>query len=785
MTSKLRLSTTGSTLALLLGLAAPAMAQDERPLSETCPDLTAEEIAGIENYQGEFAENALYARAYCVSVEEAERRMEIQLRGAIGPRDEPGPREQGPPDADPGSLQVLLQQREPDTFAGLWIQHEPTYGVAVAFTRDAAATLAKYTDDPIYFPVDRPGPTVIELRDTQDRLVADLIRLGFDWHGAGSNVTTGTVEVDLAQSAEPIRAAAARGELDLPDYVVLKEPPPFPITAPPIPEGDTRVTAFPQFGYRTDGGMRTLVGVPDVPAMLELRGGCLWVLPDGEEPQVALWERHEALDLTDPDRVAVMNLFSGAKVYAGTRVVLAGLQPNEETPPDDIVGNAGCPGPYRVVRGIQPYEQWAAARREGAIADRQRELGSRAAAEADYAADMARLEALRDWRARLLADRGDAIGAIWIDEGAGTAHVFHTAQVSLGDLAPAALRPFVTGQTVPAGANALETARADIAAQLAAAGVAAQVDVDALQGFVSVRPDDLRELAAAGERGAIAWPALVRVEPDRVGPFFNPELPGRREDPEAIWYPLEAHPDFAAIRAIVERTPVRRPVPPAPGETTDRWEESLPSKAGSLQQTHFLIAYGFDLRQVEALTRAGFEPVTAVEYMNGQATMQRRAMTATDIVIAEPVAVDLDDRGEDGYFSTVRWRVIESLKGDTAPGSELRERMASGLRANDAGEVAYRQGMDEPYLIPGLPQSLEPGSRWVLHLNDALYRHPAFVNGGKGASRGDGKWFVSIPWVTPARIDEDGMARPVSLYPEPFAVEDLRETVRPIAEALR
>ena len=93
--------------------------------------------------------------------------------------------------------------------------------------------------------------------------------------------------------------------------------------------------------------------------------------------------------------------------------------------------------------------------------------------------------------------------------------------------------------------------------------------------------------------------------------------------------------------------------------------------------------------------------------------------------------------------------------------------------------------MDEPVLLPGLPNSLEAGSRWVLHLNDALYRHMSYAQGGEGAARTDGRWFVSIPWMPPSRIDEDGVVRPVSLYPEPIALDELRERLAPIARALR
>jgi hypothetical protein len=773
--------------AILLALAASqAIAQEEdTPLSEACPNLTAEQIDGIENFKGEFAETAWYARAYCVSVEEAHRRIELQLRGSIGPRTEPGPPPQpAAPDVSIGNLQGVLRENEPETFAGLWIQHEPTYGVAVAFTRDAAATLAKYTNDPLFFPVERRGPSLIELRATQDRLVEDFARLGISWFGAGSNVTTGKVEIQLGQSADPIREAAARGEIDLPDYVVFEEPDPFPVPAPPIQPGDTRVKSFPQFAFRTDGMPRTLVGVPDVPARLELREGCLWLAPEGEEPKIAIWEQSEALDLTDPDRVAVMNRFSGAKVFANSDVVLMGLQPGEVSPPNQAVGTDGCPGPYRVVRGIMPREVWDSQRKQAALADRERVLGNRAAAEADYAADAARLVDLRSWRDRMLSDRGDEIAQVYIDEGQGTAHVFHTDAISLDAIAPVSLRPFVTGQVVPHGANALNAARDEITAQLAAIGLEAQITISEIDGYVGVRPADVRAISEAAVAGKIDFPALVRLTMDNQSAIYRQDIP-IRSDPEAIWYPLEAHPDFSAIRALVEQTPIMRPEPPHPGETDSRWVASRPSRAGSLQQTHFLVAYGQTLDRIQNLRRAGYDPIEALEAMNGRATVEKRAVLATDIVIAEPVGIDIFDNGTDGFASSVRWRVVETLSGNAAKGSELRQRLISGERADETGERVYGQAMDEPVQLPGLPNSLEPRSRWVLHLNDALYRHSAYVQGGEGAARTEGRWFVSIPWMPPSRIDEDGLVRPVSRHPEPLALDELRERLTPIARALR
>ena len=765
-----------------------AFAQDAAPpvapLAETCPNLTAQEIADIENYKGEFIENAYYARAYCVSVAEAERRMEIQLRGAVGPRTEPGPAPlPSAPDADLGTLQAALRTKEADTFAGLWIQHQPTYGVAVAFTRDAAATLARYTTDPLYIPITRPGPSLVELHDTQRKLVEQLSAMNVSWFGIGSREQDGTVNVSLGQSADPIRAAAQRGEIDLPDYVVFDEPDPFPIAEPPRPAGDTRITAFPRFSHRTDGMPRTLVGVPDVSARLYVENGCLWLHPDGEEPRIAVWERSMAIDLTDPARVAIISLFDGARIYADSDVVLMGLQPGEQNPPAQLTDTQGCPGPYRVVRGIVPRAQWDAQQREGELQRRESELGNRTAALADYEADRARLPELTAWRDMQVMENGDVIAAIWIDRDNATAHLLHTATADLDAIIPAALRPHVTTQVAPVGAHALEAARADIAAQLQAAGIDAELTVEPIDGYVRLRPADLAALSAASGAHALTWPDLVRIETEWASPLMS-EAARQRRDPEAIWYRLEAHPDFAAIRALVEKTPIPRPEPPLPGSNEDRWVERLPSRAGSLQQTHFLIAYGHTLDEIVTLRRAGFDPVEALEAMNGRATLEKRAIGSSDVIIAEPVAIDMADRREDGFASTVNWKVVEVLKGGMKPGDIVRQRMASGERADDAGVVAYRQGMEEPSLLPNLPLSLRPGSQWLLHLNDALYRHMAFVHGDAPGLAADDGFTVASPFAPPALIDDTGMARPVATYPAPMPIEEYRRAIAPIQQAL-
>ena len=44
-------------------------------------------------------------------------------------------------------MDAEINSGEPDTFAGLWIHHEPEFGVTVLFTENPEATLAPYMKD--------------------------------------------------------------------------------------------------------------------------------------------------------------------------------------------------------------------------------------------------------------------------------------------------------------------------------------------------------------------------------------------------------------------------------------------------------------------------------------------------------------------------------------------------------------------------------------------------------------------------------------------------------------
>jgi hypothetical protein len=209
----------------------------------------------------------------------------------------------------------------------------------------------------------------------------------------------------------------------------------------------------------------------------------------------------------------------------------------------------------------------------------------------------------------------------------------------------------------------------------------------------------------------------------------------------------------------------------------DKRPLSKPSRAQSLDIAHWLVAYGIDdADRVAALQRAGADPIDAWVRQNGLSTPGNRAIIAEQVVVAEPVAIDMKDPDKDGYRATVTWRVVESLKGSAAIGEMVKQRLVSG--EDPDGSLAF--GSDEPLLLPGFPNSLEKGSRWLLHLSSALYRHHALLVGGEGAARPE----VFASWQAPARI-KNGQVYPSSSDQQPVTLEALRAEIAPVQRAFQ
>ena len=99
-----------------------------------------------------------YANTYGVTIEEAEWRLSKEKYiGEVGNRIETG---------------------SPETFAGIWIEHEPVFRAVVRFVGDAKAQLAKYTQDPLFVPQTAPRSYEVLIAaqaDIADRLAKDGI----------------------------------------------------------------------------------------------------------------------------------------------------------------------------------------------------------------------------------------------------------------------------------------------------------------------------------------------------------------------------------------------------------------------------------------------------------------------------------------------------------------------------------------------------------------------------------------------------------------------------------
>lgn len=136
-------------LSLLLAGCMPALGRTVRPTP----------TAGMANSLRQVTQEM--AASWGVSLEEAYQRLRVE---------------------DPiGTLQAELTEWEADTFAGLWIEHEPQYRVVVAFTRDGEKALKPYLENRSI-----PGLTIrkahftyAELEAMQAQAMRELGKLDF------------------------------------------------------------------------------------------------------------------------------------------------------------------------------------------------------------------------------------------------------------------------------------------------------------------------------------------------------------------------------------------------------------------------------------------------------------------------------------------------------------------------------------------------------------------------------------------------------------------------------
>jgi len=218
-----------------------------------------------------------------------------------------------------GKLNACLDGEEKDTFAGLWIEHEPSYQVFVAFTRDGEDTLAPYiTGSALEDIVKVRSATVTyeELRAVQaetDRLLKPL-NTPFS---SGINIQENLVELYITDF-DAFDAGIQDHDIELPKHlsvVTIYEPLGDDLPFEVNPDDSIY---FPQLKTRSASFMEALmIGT------LEVENGCLQVTQEGNDQRMAVvWQtdyflnnNEGSIEMLDRDGKVVARV--GETIYLG------------------------------------------------------------------------------------------------------------------------------------------------------------------------------------------------------------------------------------------------------------------------------------------------------------------------------------------------------------------------------------------------------------------------------------------------------------------------------------
>ncbi len=165
---------------------------------------TGENVEQTENPPGTvFPEMEIYAEYYGIPVDETLRRFEIQ-------------------DAFAG-LDTELSIKEPETFAGLYIQHEPEFRIVALFTRDGEAIMKPYIPDGMaeYVEVRTVEVSYRELQNAQSEVSSAISNQGIP-ADSYIDIKENNVKFNVVDLT-PVNKAIDKGLLTVPDYVVFIE----------------------------------------------------------------------------------------------------------------------------------------------------------------------------------------------------------------------------------------------------------------------------------------------------------------------------------------------------------------------------------------------------------------------------------------------------------------------------------------------------------------------------------------------------------------------------------
>lgn len=146
---------------------------------------------------------AMYAGEQGVALEEAVRRLQLMQ--------------------SMGDLQPRLQELYPETFAGLWIEHEPEFRMVVQFTEEPGAPFESLVEGEPYadlIEVQLTSRTQEALRTDLQSAMDELQALGIPVSG-GVDLQKNRAEIYVVGPAEPFEALLEEEGVELPESVVV------------------------------------------------------------------------------------------------------------------------------------------------------------------------------------------------------------------------------------------------------------------------------------------------------------------------------------------------------------------------------------------------------------------------------------------------------------------------------------------------------------------------------------------------------------------------------------
>ncbi len=268
-----------------------------------------------------------------------------------------------------GQLQQRLQASLPDTFAGLWIEHQPRYRVMVALTEGDRQVLDPYLEGQPFAQAVELASAAYSLR----QLTQDQIRVGQAVEAVAAAVTYYVDVQDnrvVLEVANPglLMADLADAGFTLPETVSVEQ---MEVTQrqPASNQGAVIEAVSP-------GGMRVALPVqpPSNASMaalmqgsLHLVDGCLRVSSAADEPGfLVLWPNDTEIQFAG-ETVELLNSQGEIVARAGEPIRLGGGADESPTAGERLAEMIpgmplpGCPGPYWFAAPLETMAQQAAA----------------------------------------------------------------------------------------------------------------------------------------------------------------------------------------------------------------------------------------------------------------------------------------------------------------------------------------------------------------------------------------------------------------------------------------